>query len=102
MFGNDAGQRFDEARAELERGVMPVRELFDGLCLLVAGALLLTPGFVTDALGFLLFLPPFRALVARLRMYTCSGAIAFIRIRSPSSAPPVRLRVGSTDNTAIR
>ena len=46
------------ARSQMERGVMPARELFDGLCLLVAGALLLTPGFVTDAMGGLLFVPP--------------------------------------------
>jgi UPF0716 protein FxsA len=39
--------------------------VFDGLCLLVAGAFLLTPGFVTDAVGFLLFLPPFRFFVKR-------------------------------------
>lgn len=51
----------NRARGQLERGVLPAYELFDGLCLLVAGALLLTPGFVTDALGLLLFLPPFRA-----------------------------------------
>ncbi len=48
------------ARDQVERGVMPARELFDGACLLVAGALLLTPGFVTDIAGFLLFLPPIR------------------------------------------
>ena len=48
-------------RQQLDRGALPTRELFDGLCLLVAGALLLTPGFVTDGVGFLLFLPPFRA-----------------------------------------
>lgn len=52
-----------KARAQMERGTMPARELFDGLCLLVAGALLLTPGFVTDALGALLFVPPFRAFL---------------------------------------
>ena len=52
------------AKAALGRGQMPVAEIFDGLCLLVAGALLLTPGFVTDGFGFLLFLPPFRALLA--------------------------------------
>ena len=48
------------ARAHMDRGVLPARELFDGLCLLFAGALLLTPGFVTDAVGFLLFVPPLR------------------------------------------
>jgi UPF0716 family protein affecting phage T7 exclusion len=44
----------------LEANRMPVQELFDGVCLVLAGALLLTPGFVTDAIGFLLFVPPFR------------------------------------------
>jgi UPF0716 protein FxsA len=51
------------ARASLDRGEVPVREVFDGACLLVGGALLLTPGFVTDTLGFLLLLPPFRGVV---------------------------------------
>lgn len=43
---------------------LPVAEMFDGLCLLMAGALLLTPGFMTDFFGFLLFVPPFRAVAA--------------------------------------
>lgn len=48
----------------MEQNVLPVREVFDGLCLLVAGALLLTPGFFTDVVGFCLFVPPFRAAMA--------------------------------------
>lgn len=48
------------ARESLARNELPVREVFDGLCLIVAGVLLLTPGFVTDTLGLLLFLPPLR------------------------------------------
>ncbi len=48
------------ARDQIDQGALPARELFDGACLLVAGALLLTPGFITDAAGFLLFLPPVR------------------------------------------
>ncbi|HBC07476.1 MAG TPA: exclusion suppressor FxsA [Rhodospirillaceae bacterium] len=44
---------------------LPVAEMFDGLCLLMAGALLLTPGFMTDAFGFVLFVPPFRAAAAQ-------------------------------------
>lgn len=47
-------------RHSLDRGEVPVEEVFTGLCLLIAGALLLTPGFVTDTLGFLLFVPPVR------------------------------------------
>ncbi len=54
------------AREQVERGALPTRELFDGACLLVAGALLLTPGFVTDAAGFLLFFPPVRDILLGL------------------------------------
>jgi UPF0716 protein FxsA len=54
------------ARQQFERGALPARELFDGACLLVAGALLLTPGFVTDAAGFLLFFPPVRDILLGL------------------------------------
>ncbi len=53
------------AQRQLEQGVMPVAEVFEGLCLLLAGALLLTPGFLTDAAGALLLLPPVRALLYR-------------------------------------
>jgi UPF0716 protein FxsA len=51
------------ARDQVERGALPTRELFDGACLLVAGALLLTPGFMTDTAGFLLFFPPVRDIL---------------------------------------
>lgn len=58
----------NRARASLDRGEVPMREVFDGACLLVGGALLLTPGFVTDAVGFMLLLPPVRSvLLARLK-----------------------------------
>jgi UPF0716 protein FxsA len=53
------------ARASLARDEFPVTQVFDGLCLLIAAALLITPGFVTDALGFMLFLPGFRAALRR-------------------------------------
>ena len=48
------------ARTQLAAGEAPVFELVSGVCLVLAGALLLTPGFVTDALGFALLLPPVR------------------------------------------
>ncbi len=50
-------------QAELAAGRVPGAVLVDGLLLLAAGALLLTPGFVADAFGLLLLLPPVRALV---------------------------------------
>lgn len=51
------------ARQSLDRGQAPVREVFTGICLLLAGALLLTPGFLTDSVGFLLLVPPFRQVL---------------------------------------
>ncbi len=59
-------------RATLERDELPVTELFDGVCLLVAGVALLTPGFMTDAVGFLLFLPPVRAAIALALLHRIS------------------------------
>ena len=41
----------------LQRGRMPLGELFDGICLIVAGATLITPGFLTDFIGFVLLIP---------------------------------------------
>lgn len=45
---------------KLARGEPPTDELLDGALLIAAGAFLLTPGLVTDAVGFLLVLPPTR------------------------------------------
>lgn len=66
-----------KVQESLEQNRFPVAELFDGLCLLVAGALLLTPGFVTDAVGLLLFVPVFRSILSGLlwRRLVASGHI---------------------------
>jgi UPF0716 protein FxsA len=51
--------------SRLQHGTVPAREMLEGLLLAVGGALLLTPGFVTDAAGFLLLIPWSRQAVAR-------------------------------------
>lgn len=53
------------AQAELQEDRLPIREIFNGFCLIAGGMLLLTPGFLTDALGFALLLPPARAILGR-------------------------------------
>lgn len=53
-------------RQQMSRGVFPGRELAHGALVLIGGALLLTPGFLTDALGFALMVPALREMV-RLR-----------------------------------
>lgn len=49
------------AQVRAAEGRVPGRELVDGVLILFAGALLLTPGFLTDVLGIALLLPPVRA-----------------------------------------
>ncbi|WP_028783434.1 FxsA family protein [Thalassobacillus devorans] len=53
-------------RQSMANGRVPQDALLDGACILVGGAVLLTPGFITDAIGFLLLLPPTRAPIKRL------------------------------------
>lgn len=72
------------ARDNLNAGRFPVTEVFDGLCLLVAGALLLTPGFVTDAVGLLLFVPGLRAA---LRVFLGQRLMQSGRIHAFSDGP---------------
>lgn len=51
---------WNKAQSNMQHSQLPMEEVFTGLCLLVAGALLLTPGFLTDAIGFTLLVPTFR------------------------------------------
>ena len=59
--GMDVVRKLQESA---DRGEMPVAALIQGLFVLIAGILLLTPGFATDTLGFALLIPPVRALIA--------------------------------------
>ena len=65
------------ARRQLDRGEVPVAEALTGVCLLIGGALLLTPGFITDTAGFLLLIPPVRQILGRWAMTAL--------VRSPNS-----------------
>jgi len=55
-------------RHTLERGGIPAMEMLEGAVLLVAGALLLTPGFFTDTIGFLCLIPSLRRAMIRWMM----------------------------------
>lgn len=60
--GFSTWQRF---QASLAKGAVPAYEMVEGPILLVGGALLLTPGFFTDALGFACLVPQLRRRIAR-------------------------------------
>ena len=53
-----------EIQEQVTQGTMPTNELIEGGIVLFGGALLLTPGFITDAIGFSCLLPPTRKLIA--------------------------------------
>jgi UPF0716 protein FxsA len=61
--GRAAWMRFNTALAE---GRVPGAEVIDGVLVIFGGALLLTPGFLSDFLGLLLLLPPTRAVIRRI------------------------------------
>ena len=67
----------NEVRSEMTAGRFPARQVFDGLCLLISGGLLLLPGFLTDAVGFLLILPI-------VRRFVIFGLANRIQLRNPS------------------
>jgi UPF0716 protein FxsA len=60
----------------VDHGRVPGKELVDGLLIVVAGALMLAPGFIGDIIGFLLLLPPTRALVRAplMKRFAAGGA----------------------------
>lgn len=53
----------NKIKSSLERGQLPSTELLDGLMILTGGIVLLTPGFVSDAMGILLLIPFTRAII---------------------------------------
>lgn len=63
LQGVETWRRAEEA---MKRGEPPVAEMFAGVLLFVAAVLLILPGFLTDAAGLLLLVPPLRMAVARL------------------------------------
>lgn len=74
--GRRAWTAFREA---LQAGRWPADEVAQGALVLVGGALLLTPGFVTDVMGLAFVLPPTRALLARvIRSRFRQGAIRMV------------------------
>jgi UPF0716 protein FxsA len=91
--GRAAWRRFNEAVAERR---IPHREVFDGVLVIIGGALLLTPGFVTDVVGLLLLIPPSRDAIRkvgslfffkRAQMGAKAASWGYGRVRDRRSGP---------------
>lgn len=56
-------QVLQKIQDNMNQGIMPTEEMFDGLMIFCGGIVLLTPGFITDALGFILLIPLTRQII---------------------------------------
>lgn len=56
---------FRRFQASLAQGIVPAYEMIEGPIILVGGALLLTPGFITDTIGFACLIPQLRKKIAK-------------------------------------
>lgn len=77
-------QVFQLAQMQMQRGELPGEAILDGICIFAGGLVLLTPGFFTDALGFLLLIPYTRGIIKIwlkkwLRKQMDRGNFIFIR-----------------------
>ena len=92
-------QTLTRAQQALARSELPIKEAFDGVCLVAAGALLVTPGFMTDAVGLCLLLPPIRALIRRpiLRRFTLHMAGPRFRGRTGEQGPIINGEFSEVD-----
>jgi UPF0716 protein FxsA len=76
------------AQRQLAEGSLPVVEVFEGLCLVIAGVLLLIPGFFTDAVGALLLLPPVRRALYRQVRQRIEAHVVDVSARRAPAGPP--------------
>ena len=65
MARNQGLATLSRIRGSIERGIIPSNEIFDGALILVGGLLLLTPGIITDIIGFALLVPQIRRITGK-------------------------------------
>ena len=80
----------NQIQQNLNKGNMPSEQLMDGLMILVGGIVLLTPGFITDTIGFLLMIPLSRTLIKlwvkkRFEHMIANGQIVTMHNQRPRS-----------------
>lgn len=77
---------WSRVQTQLGKANMPAVEMFEGVFILISGALLLTPGFFTDAIGFAFLLPPFRRFL--IKRWFAKGTIQGFGQAGPMGAGP--------------
>ena len=75
--GRAAWRRFNQALAEKR---IPAAEVADGFLVILGGALLIAPGFITDIFGILFLIPPTRALARKVLYRFTVGRVAIVGV----------------------
>ncbi|OUR80482.1 hypothetical protein A9Q83_00690 [Alphaproteobacteria bacterium 46_93_T64] len=93
-----------QARNTIDAGKSPVQEILNGVLLALAGLFLLIPGFMTDSVGFLLFLPPLRNLFAsqiakNSRFFTSGPSHQFSQNQKNTSSTVIEGEYSIVDET---
>ncbi len=70
-------QAIRNGQAAIKSGKLPHKEVMDGVMIIIAGALLLTPGFLTDIVGFSLLLPGLRSNYRKLLLTYIKAKVLF-------------------------
>jgi UPF0716 protein FxsA len=96
--GRAAWRRFSEA---VQAGRPPAREVIDGALVLLGGALLLTPGFLTDVFGVALLVPPTRAVARRLLVRRLANRMVVSMTAPRGPSPSGAARSGDVEGTAV-
>lgn len=89
-------------QAQVTRGEAPLKSVADSLSLLAGGLLMLIPGYVTDAIGFLLFLPGIRTAAGLVFMSRLKSSNRFSQFTQANASwtPPQR-ETGTADDDVI-
>jgi UPF0716 protein FxsA len=95
--GRIAWRRFNDA---LRSGRVPAREVADGVLVIFGGALLLTPGFLSDVFGLLFLLPPTRAIIRRVFLRQAMKRIT-VSMAGVTMPPRGGYRADDVEGTAV-
>jgi UPF0716 protein FxsA len=96
--GRVVWRRFNET---LSSGRAPAREVADGVLVIFGGALLLTPGFLTDIAGLLFLLPPTRAVIRRIFLREAMRRITVTMATGPRVPRNGSRRADDVEGTAV-
>lgn len=89
---------------QMAKGATPSREILNGVMILIAGAFLITPGVLTDAVGFLLLVPAFRNWIGvrAFRWFKLKTVATFKSQWVEAAVPPVEPSISEDERAEVR